>query len=111
MTTIRLRAGQRTIIKLKQVGLRGLQGEQGIQGVAGIDGVDGAVSSVNTQIGDVVLDQDDVLDGGLKRERPEDQGHGADDDILVDGFVPDNRFHYIERRSPDISINNSQCNQ
>lgn len=65
--SIQLVRPQKTI-QLTQVGRRGLQGEQGIQGVAGIDGVDGAVSSVNTQIGDVVLDQDDVLDGVTNKQ-------------------------------------------
>lgn len=39
---------------------RGPQGERGEQGPQGVKGDDGAVMSVNAQIGDVLLDADDV---------------------------------------------------
>lgn len=80
-------------VQVKHVGRRGPQGEQGEQGQAGIgiptggtagqiltkdsttdydtswqDAPEGGVTSVNNETGDVVLNQDDVLDGTIYKQ-------------------------------------------
>jgi hypothetical protein len=105
-----LKKVQKTI-QLVQVGRRGPQGEIGPQGPQGIPGdpASNIVTSVNTQIGDVVLDAGDVgadpagtaaTIGATKVDKTTTvNGHALDSDVVVPAyevpFTPDVNFESV----------------
>src|SRR5690606_20786952 len=54
-------------------------------------------------------DKDDIFDSGLKRERPDDAGKGADDEVFTYFAAADNGIKNVKRGGADISVNNSEC--